>query len=138
MLVLGIQRGKCELYYGPLSARDSLWCFVDDLLQRSAVELATLVRARAVSSVDLVETRLRRVEAVNSELSAVVQFAPDALERARAADAAAARGAQAPLLGVPAAPSDGLPVGVQIAARAWEDHVAIALAIALEEAARSS
>jgi amidase len=30
--------------------------------------------------------------------------------------------------------SDGLPIGVQIAARAWQDHVALALGMALEEA----
>jgi amidase len=30
--------------------------------------------------------------------------------------------------------SDGLPIGVQIAARAWQDHVALALGKALEEA----
>jgi Asp-tRNA(Asn)/Glu-tRNA(Gln) amidotransferase A subunit family amidase len=58
----------------------------------SAVELGRLIRARAVSPVELVEAYLRRIESVNPTLNAVVTLAPDALERAREAEAAVVRG----------------------------------------------
>lgn len=43
-----------------------------DLLDRSAMELARLVRTREVSPVELVETHLAHIEAVNPSLNAVI------------------------------------------------------------------
>jgi Asp-tRNA(Asn)/Glu-tRNA(Gln) amidotransferase A subunit family amidase len=63
-----------------------------ELTRLSAVELARLIRARAVSPVEVVGAYLRRIEAVNPALNAVVTLAPDALERAREAEAAVMRG----------------------------------------------
>lgn len=58
----------------------------------SAVRLVALMRAREVSPVEVMEAHLRRVERVNPRLNAIVTFAPDALERAREAERAIARG----------------------------------------------
>jgi Asp-tRNA(Asn)/Glu-tRNA(Gln) amidotransferase A subunit family amidase len=63
-----------------------------ELTRLSAAELARRIRAREVSPVEAVEAYLRRVERLNPTLNAVVTLAPDALERAREAEAAAARG----------------------------------------------
>jgi amidase len=68
----------------------------------SATGLAHLIRQREVSSFDVVDAYLGRIDDVNPRLNAVVQIAPDARERARAADAAIAHGGDVgPLHGVP-------------------------------------
>jgi amidase len=80
-----------------------------ELHEASVVEMAGAVRAREVSSVELVEACLRRIEAVNPRINAVVRLAPDALDRALAADAELARGiAAGPLHGVPFTIKDSL------------------------------
>jgi Asp-tRNA(Asn)/Glu-tRNA(Gln) amidotransferase A subunit family amidase len=77
----------------------------------SATELAGLIRARAVSPVEVVEAYLRRIESVNPALNAVVTLAPDALERAREAEAAVARGeTPGALHGVPLTVKDTIDV----------------------------
>jgi len=63
-----------------------------ELTRLSAAELALRMRTRKVSPVEVVEAYLRRIEAANPSLNAVVTLAPDALERAREAEAAVARG----------------------------------------------
>ncbi|MFD1557617.1 amidase family protein [Paraburkholderia silviterrae] len=69
----------------------------------SATEMAALVARRDVSSKELVESSLARLEEVNPHLNAVVDVLADsALEAAAAADAAVARReAPGPLHGVP-------------------------------------
>jgi amidase len=60
------------------------------------------LRARQVSSVELVEMHLARIEALDGPLNAVPVRTPErALEAARKADAALASGETAPLLGLP-------------------------------------
>jgi fatty acid amide hydrolase 2 len=72
------------------------------LFDASATELAALVRARELSSVELVDLHISRIEAVNPKLNAVVAERFDEARReARAADEAAARGEALPLHGVP-------------------------------------
>ena len=74
----------------------------NELVSLSAVRLAELIRARAVSSVEVVEANLRRIEEVNPLLNAVVQLDERALPAASAADTALARGGSVgPLHGVP-------------------------------------
>lgn len=74
----------------------------DDLCAASATHLAHLIRRREVSSLKVVDAYLTRIDRVNPRLNAVVQIAPDARERARAADATRARGDDVgPLHGVP-------------------------------------
>ena len=62
-----------------------------ELWRLGATELATLIRSREVSSHEVVEAHLRRIEAVNPAINAVpVVLAERALEEATAADRAAA------------------------------------------------
>jgi amidase len=65
---------------------------VEDLLSKSLPEVAFLITSRAVSSVDLVETYLNRIEEVNPALNAIVTIAPDVLESAQRCDSELARG----------------------------------------------
>jgi Asp-tRNA(Asn)/Glu-tRNA(Gln) amidotransferase A subunit family amidase len=74
----------------------------DELVKLSATKLAAMIRARAVSPVEVVEAQLRRIERINPKLNAIVTLAPDAVERAREAEAAIMRGDEVGLLhGVP-------------------------------------
>jgi amidase len=68
----------------------------------SAGALAAALRYRKVSAVELFETAVARIEAMDGEINAVVVRDFDrAREAAKAADAALARGERRPLLGVP-------------------------------------
>ena len=83
----------------------------DELTRMSAAELGRKIRARTVSPVEAVEAYLRRIESVNPRLNAVVTLAPDALERAREAEAAVSRGeAWGALHGVPLTVKDTIDV----------------------------
>ncbi len=83
----------------------------EELTRVSAAELGRRIRARAVSPVEAVESYLRRIESVNPRLNAVVTLAPDALERAREAEAVATRGeARGALHGVPVTVKDTVDV----------------------------
>lgn len=76
---------------------------MDDLIHASATALARAIREREVSSREVIEAHLRRIEAVNPLLNAVVQLTAErALERARESDEGLARGETwGPLHGVP-------------------------------------
>jgi len=59
----------------------------------SALDAAAAIRSRKVSSVELTQALLARIDRFNPRLNAIVTLTPDkALERARAADAALAKG----------------------------------------------
>src|SRR5438552_16630382 len=74
----------------------------EELTTKSATELAALIRSRTVSPVEIVEAHLRRIERINPSLNAIITLAPDALDRARAAESALATGEEmGPLPGVP-------------------------------------
>ena len=60
----------------------------DEITSLSATQLCELVRRRALSPVEIMEAHLNRAEALNPALNAIVTFAPDALEQARAAERA--------------------------------------------------
>ena len=78
------------------------WRSCDEIWIHGAVETAGLIRQRAVSVVEVVESFLRRIEAVNPAINAVVALAPAAIDEARAADRSLARGVVAgPHSGVP-------------------------------------
>jgi amidase len=85
---------------------------VDEVVFCSASALARAIRAREMSSVAIVEAHLRRIDAVNPTLNAVVHLDRDgALAAARTADAELARGgAVGPLHGVPVTVKDNLDV----------------------------
>ena len=74
-----------------------------DLALLPATELARRLRRREVSSLELLQHHLRRIERLNPALNAVVVLDTDvALQRARDADAALARGESwGPLHGLP-------------------------------------
>ncbi len=74
----------------------------EELATKSATELAALIRSRVVSPVEVLEAHLRRIERLNPQLNAIVTLAPDALDRARAAESALTTGGEIGTLhGVP-------------------------------------
>jgi len=76
---------------------------MDELIYTSATSLAQAIRDKRVSSYEVVEAYIHRIEAVNPQLNAVVQLnAEPALIQAKQADVALARGEiNGPLHGVP-------------------------------------
>lgn len=76
---------------------------IDDLTSISATALARAIREKRVSSAEVVDAHLARIEAVNPRLNAVAQLKADAARtRAQELDAALARGETlGPLHGVP-------------------------------------
>ena len=80
------------------------------IISSSASELAAAIRAKKLSSKEVVEAHLERINAVNPKLNAVVQFtAETARKEAAEADAALARGEiKGPLHGVPMTIKDTL------------------------------
>lgn len=75
---------------------------IDDVTSKSATELTDLLSTRQVSSVEVVEAFLRRIEKVNPSVNAIVTIAPDVLERAHQRDVELAGGkTHGPLHGLP-------------------------------------
>jgi amidase len=74
-----------------------------ELWRMSASELAEAIRSRQVSSQEVIEAHLQRIEAVNGSINAVViVMAEQALKAAKTADHAVANGADlGPFYGVP-------------------------------------
>jgi Amidase/Polysaccharide deacetylase len=83
-----------------------------ELWRMSATELAETIRTRQASSVEVVQAHLRRIEAVNPSINAVViVLGEQALQAAKAADRAVAAGDDAqPLHGVPFTIKDNIDV----------------------------
>ena len=85
---------------------------MDDLTSQSATRLAELIRTRVVSPVEVVAAHLHRIERLNPELNAIVTLAPDALERARAAEVQLmSNGELGTLHGVPVTVKDTIETG---------------------------
>jgi aspartyl-tRNA(Asn)/glutamyl-tRNA(Gln) amidotransferase subunit A len=77
------------------------------LADRTIDEVGALLRERSVSSRDLVEACLARIDRDGQRLNTFLALAPErALEAADAADEALARGDERPLLGIPYALKD--------------------------------
>ncbi|TAK01476.1 MAG: amidase [Chloroflexota bacterium] len=100
---------------------------MDEQCFASATWMAAAVREGRVTSVELVEACLARIEAVNPAINAVVRFTDDALDRARRADLGRAAGTiLGPLHGVPFTAKDSLDsAGVVTTAGTigWRDRV---------------
>jgi aspartyl-tRNA(Asn)/glutamyl-tRNA(Gln) amidotransferase subunit A len=80
-----------------------------EIIYSDATKLAELIRAREVSPVEVVQAHLDRIEAVNPKLNAIVTVVADALEAARAAEAAVLAGDElGPLHGVPFTVKDSI------------------------------
>jgi amidase len=72
---------------------------VDELWKKSATELASLINSKQISSREVIESHLARIEVVNEKVNAItVVLAESALEAADAADKTEPSG---PLHGVP-------------------------------------
>jgi amidase len=99
----------------------------DDLCSASATWLAEAVRTRQISSLEVVDACLARIEKVNPAINAVVRLTDDARERARQADTELAAGIiRGPLHGVPFTIKDSLDTaGVVTTAGTvgWRDRV---------------
>lgn len=79
----------------------------DELTTKSATELVALIRARAVSPVEVVAAHLRRIEQINPTLNAIVTIAEDAVDCARVREAALMSGNDlGPLHGLPVTVKD--------------------------------
>ena len=73
-----------------------------EIIFDSATSLAASIRDRRISSTELAQAYLDRIEKVNPELNAVVMLDETAMDQARAADDALAKGSEVgPLHGVP-------------------------------------
>ena len=73
-----------------------------DLIHSDATRLAELVRTREVSSAEVVQAHLDRIEATHPKINAIVTLAEDAIDAAKAADEVLSTGVQVgPLHGVP-------------------------------------
>ena len=83
---------------------------MNELCLSSACEIARVIATKEMSALEVVEIHLRRIEAVNPALNAVVTLAAErATEEARAADARQAKGvALGPLHGVPVTVKDSI------------------------------
>jgi Asp-tRNA(Asn)/Glu-tRNA(Gln) amidotransferase A subunit family amidase len=75
----------------------------NELWRHSATELAELIRKKDVSSREVVESHLNRIEAVN------------------------------PAVSVPMGVHDGLPLGVQVYADRWREDLCLAAAQLIED-----
>ena len=98
--------------FHPPAWRDSLTTMADHLTFASATELSRMIRDRSVSSSEVVEAHLRRIEQMNPRLNAVVQvLAEQARRRAREADRATARRESwGPLHGIPVTAKDTIEI----------------------------
>jgi amidase len=99
----------------------------DELCFASATWLAEAIRSGSVSSLDVVDACLARIERVNPSINAVVALTADARDRAKEADAELAKGnVRGPLHGVPFTAKDSLDTaGVVTTAGTvgWRDRV---------------
>ena len=77
------------------------------MLNSTLTELSAALRARKISSVELTRLHLERIGRLNRELNAFITVDEGrALDEAKRADGALARGAQGPLTGIPIAHKD--------------------------------
>src|ERR1700681_2373693 len=83
-----------------------------EIIYYDATKLAELIRTRKLSPVEVVQAHLDRIEALNPKLNAIVTVADDALNAAKAAEAAVMSGEElGPLHGVPFTVKDSIDTG---------------------------
>ena len=84
----------------------------DDIYYSSATQIAERVRSKDISPVEVMESHLERTASLNPALNAVVTLDDSAMDRARQAEDAVARGeVWGPLHGVPFTAKDSFDVG---------------------------
>jgi aspartyl-tRNA(Asn)/glutamyl-tRNA(Gln) amidotransferase subunit A len=80
-----------------------------ELVSLDASKLAELIRTREVSPVEVVQAHLDRIDGVDRKINAIVTVADDAIEAAKAAEAAVMAGRElGPLHGVPFTAKDAI------------------------------
>src|SRR5438309_11469684 len=81
----------------------------NDLVRSDATRLAQMIKAREVSPVEVVRAHLDRIEAINPKIITIVTVGSDAIEAAKAAEAAVLAGDElGPLHGVPFTAKDSI------------------------------
>jgi aspartyl-tRNA(Asn)/glutamyl-tRNA(Gln) amidotransferase subunit A len=79
------------------------------LFYADATKLAELIRTREISPVEVMQAHLERIEAINPKINAIVSVAENALDAAKAAEAAVLAGETlGPLHGVPFTAKDSI------------------------------
>jgi Asp-tRNA(Asn)/Glu-tRNA(Gln) amidotransferase A subunit family amidase len=79
------------------------------LLSASATDIAAAIRKRAISAIEVTDSYLANIEAVNPRINAIVTLAPHAREAALAVDTSLpAMSSPSPLVGVPFTVKDNL------------------------------
>ena len=79
------------------------------LIEHNLTTLASMVRKREVSPVEIIEAHLEQIEKLNSRLNAIVTVAPDLLDQARTAEHRLTDGVErGPLHGLPLTVKDTL------------------------------
>jgi amidase len=74
----------------------------EELVSKSAGDLAQLIKSRAVSVIEIIESHLDRIDQINPALNAIVTINPQIMDLARAAENELAAGrVMGPLHGVP-------------------------------------
>lgn len=101
---------------------------MSDLIWKTAVELAALIRRGQVSALEVLTAHLEQIDLLNPELNAIVTYLPEkALELARAADEKQARGDPlGPLHGLPIAHKDLFEtagIRTTMGSPAFSDHI---------------
>lgn len=80
-----------------------------DIYYSDATQLASLIRSREISPVEVVQVHIDRINATNSDVNAIVTMAEDALIQAKAAERAVLNGDElGPLHGVPFTVKDSI------------------------------
>jgi aspartyl-tRNA(Asn)/glutamyl-tRNA(Gln) amidotransferase subunit A len=80
-----------------------------ELVSLDASKLAELIRTREVSPLEVVQAHLERIDAVDRRINAIVTVADDAIDAAKAAEAAVMAGRElGPLHGVPFTAKDAI------------------------------
>ena len=103
---------------------------MEGLTALPAHRLARMLRARELSAAELLAAHLDRLASVNPRLNAVVRLAPDAMDRAREADQALARGEPpGPLHGVPFTAKDNFETEGVVTAVGVPERAAVAAAL---------
>src|SRR6201991_3726390 len=83
-----------------------------NLIHKSLTELASLIRRKEVSPVQVMESFLEQIEAINPKLNAIITLAPDLLEQAKVAEQEIKENKLVgPLHGVPVTVKDTIETG---------------------------
>ena len=99
----------------------------EEICFSSATDLASKIRQKTLSPVEVVQAHLDRIEQLNPKLNTIVIFTDDALDRAKEAEAAVMRGDNlGPLHGVPYTLKDCIEttgLAMTLGSRLFQGHV---------------